>query len=385
MIPRDIETELRATAGEYPVITITGPRQSGKTTLVRNIFPDYHYVNLENPEMRSLALQDPKNLFHLYEPPIILDEIQNVPELLSWIQVMSDDMPGGKARFILTSSHQLRLKEAVTQSLAGRTALLTLLPFSLHEIRAYVTGKERNELLISGFMPRIFDQDVRATGYYRNYFKTYVERDVQRLLAIKNQQAFELFMRLLAGRVGQIVNYSSLANQIGMSIPQIQRWVSVLEASFIIFKLPPFFNNYGKRLTKSPKIYFTEVGLAAYLLGLESPEQVERDPAFGGLFENMIVAEAYKTLVNSGKDPRLYFFRDHHQHEIDLLFPDESGYIPIEIKSSRTFREDFLKGIHYFHRLSQHDETGLLIYDGDIEIRRDTVEIRNFRNAFPVT
>ncbi|MBI9098439.1 MAG: DUF4143 domain-containing protein [Spirochaetaceae bacterium] len=201
-------------------------------------------------------------------------------------------------------------------------------------------------------------------------------------MAIENQQAFELFLKLLAGRVGQEINYNSLSNQVGISSPQIKKWLSILEASFIIFKLPPFFNNLGKRLTKSPKIYFTEVGLAVYLLGIETADQIERDPLFGNLFENMIVAEAYKNRLNEGKEPGLYFFRDHHQKEIDLLYPKGSSHIPIEIKSSRTYREDFTKNLRYFQKLMKTADQGLLIYDGDVEIETENIRVRNFRNLF---
>lgn len=380
MVKRAIESELFQTAKEYPVITITGPRQSGKTTLVKMCFPDYSYANLENPEVRSAAINDPKSFFKLYPEPLIIDEIQNVPELLSWIQVMCDETPEVKAQFILTGSHQLKLQEAVSQSLAGRTALLTLLPFSLAEMSAEYVKSDRSELLLNGFMPRLHDQSIRPRRFYSDYYKTYVERDVRKLMAIENQQAFELFMKLVAGRVGQEINYNSLSNQIGISAPQIKKWVSLLEASFIVFRLQPFYNNYGKRLTKSPKIYFTEVGLAVYLLGLENPGQIERDPAFGGLFENMIIADIYKNRLNMGYDPGLYFFRDHHQNEIDLLYPSASYYKPFEIKSARTYRDDFIKAINYYHKLAGSNTGGLLIYDGELEFDKEGILIRNFRN-----
>jgi len=382
MIKRIIESELEITANEYPIITIIGPRQSGKTTLAKKSFPNYNYANLENPELRTLAINDPKSFLTLHNPPVIIDEIQNVPDLLSWIQVITDENPSKKAQFILTGSHQLKLREAVAQSLAGRTAILTLFPFSLSELdKDYVLG-DRSELLLKGFMPRVYDQNIRPGRFYRDYFQTYVERDVRKLMAIEDQQSFELFLKLLAGRIGQEINYSSLSNQVGISAPQIKKWLSILEASFIIFKLPPFFNNFGKRLTKSPKIYFTEVGLAVYLLGIETSGQIERDPLFGNLFENMIVSDAYKKRLNEGKDPGLYFYRDHHQNEIDLLYPTGSSYIPIEIKSSKTYREDFLKNIKYIQKLMKTEEKGILIYDGDLEIDTQNVKVRNFRNLF---
>lgn len=383
MLSRKIEKELKTTAKEYPVVTIIGPRQSGKTTLARNLFHDHTYVNLENPELRSLALEDPKTFMLRYPIPVILDEIQNVPELLSWIQVAVDENPDMTGGYILTGSHQLQLREAITQSLAGRTALLELFPFALGELGEEYTLKDRETLIFNGFMPRLHDKNIRPRRLYRDYFQTYVERDVRKLMAIENQQAFELFLKLLAGRVGHEVNYSSLAGQVGISAPQIKKWLSLLEASFIIFKLPPFFKNYGKRLTKSPKIYFVEVGLACYLLGIDKPGQLERDPAFGGLFENMVIVEAYKSRINAGLEPRLYFYRDRYQNEVDLLYPSGSSFIPIEIKSSRIYRNEFLKGIRYFQKLSRSSQPGMLIYDGELEIEKEEAFVKNFRNVWP--
>ncbi|MBT8333563.1 MAG: ATP-binding protein, partial [Deltaproteobacteria bacterium] len=318
-----------------------------------------------------------------YPVPVIFDEIQNVPELLSWIQVAVDEDPDMTGVYILTGSHQLQLREAITQSLAGRTALLELFPLALNELNKEYTLKDRETLIFKGFMPRLHDKNIRPRRLYRDYFQTYVERDVRKLMAIENQQAFELFLKLLAGRIGHEVNYSALAGQVGISAPQIKKWLSLLEASFLVFKLPPFFNNFGKRLTKSPKVYFVEVGLACYLLGLDNPEQLERDPAFGGLFENMVIAEAYKSRINAGLKPSLYFYRDRYQNEIDLLYPSGSSFIPIEIKSSRTYRSEFLKGIRYFQKLSGSSIPGMLIYDGELEMEKDEAVVKNFRNVWP--
>ncbi|WP_321413660.1 DUF4143 domain-containing protein [uncultured Desulfobacter sp.] len=298
MFDRRIENELKTTAGEYPVVTIIGPRQSGKTTLAKKIFRNHTYVNLENPELRSLAADDPKTFMLRYPAPAIFDEIQNVPELLSWIQVYVDETAELTGGYILTGSHQLQLREAITQSLAGRTALLTLFPFALNELKKSDIQLEREVLIHKGFMPRLHDKNIRPGRFYRDYFQTYVERDVRKLMAVENQQAFELFLKLLAGRVGSEINYSSLSGQVGISAPQIKKWISLLEASFIIFKLPPFFNNFGKRLTKSPKIYFVEVGLACYLLGIETPEQLERDMAFGVSNVNYFVR--FASIILSG-------------------------------------------------------------------------------------
>ncbi|MBN2435786.1 MAG: ATP-binding protein [Spirochaetes bacterium] len=381
-IKREITAELLHCANEYPVITLIGPRQSGKTTLVKKIFPNHSYVNLENPEIKKIAVNDPKTLFAHFPPPVIFDEIQNVPELLSWIQVVVDDKPDKKAQFILTGSHQMQLRQSVTQSLAGRTALLKLLPFSMFELSDYVNETERSTILLNGFMPRLHDQNIRRERYYQDYYLTYVERDVRKLISIENQNTFELFLRLLAGRVGNEINYSDISNQVGISSVQIKKWISILEASFIIFRLPPYYANFGKRLTKSPKIYFIEVGLAAYLLGIENEQQLERDPAFGGLFENMLIAEALKQRLNAGKDPALYFFRDHHQNEVDLLYTIEGETTAVEIKSSRTYNQEFNKGIRYFQKISKTKNRGLVLYDGDLQISNDTADVINFRNFF---
>ncbi|HRX16375.1 MAG TPA: ATP-binding protein [Spirochaetota bacterium] len=384
-IKREITAELLHCSKEYPVITLIGPRQSGKTTLVKNVFFKHSYVNLENPEIKKIAVDDPKTLLTHYPPPVIFDEIQNVPELLSWIQVIVDEKPDKKAQFILTGSHQMQLRQSVTQSLAGRTALLTLLPFSMLELSDYVNKTERSAMILNGFMPRLHDQNIRRERFYRDYYLTYVERDVRKLISIENQNAFELFLRLLAGRVGNEINYTDISNQVGISSVQIKKWISILEASFIIFRLPPYYTNFGKRLTKSPKIYFIEVGLAAYLLGIENEQQLERDPAFGRLFENMLIAEALKQKLNIGKDPALYFFRDHHQNEVDLLYTVDGNTTPVEIKSSRTYNSEFTKGIKYFQKISKTNNRGLVLYDGDLQPSTDIADFRNFRAFFTKT
>ena len=380
MIVRQIEKEVIAAASEYPVLTIIGPRQSGKTTLVKMVFPGHQYVNLESPELRSLALDDPKTLLKRFQPPVILDEIQNVPELLSWIQTIVDENPVQKARFILTGSNQLQLREQVSQSLAGRTALLTLLPFSITELKNYNFTGERADLILKGFMPRVHQESIRPNRAYRDYYQTYIERDVRRLISLEKRIEFEQFIKILAARVGQELNLNSISGQIGVSSPQLKKWLSILEASFIIFRLPPYFKNLGKRITKSPKLYFLDVGLVCYLLGIETAEQVERDPLFGNIFENMIILEAFKNRHNRGKEPSLYFYRDHNQNELDLLFPSGSNFIPIEIKSSRTFNKRFLRGVEYFQKISNTNAKGILIYDGDLEITTDTYSTVNFRN-----
>ena len=382
MIRRQIEFELIEVAGEYPVVTVIGPRQSGKTTLVKMAFPDYAYVNLEHPEQRLLADSDPKTFFKKYPAPVVLDEIQNVPELLSWIQVLTDQRPEDKGRYILTGSHQMKLRAEVSQSLAGRTALLTLLPFSLKELAEYGPLPDREALLMNGFLPRIHEESIRPIRAWRDYYLTYVERDVRKLIAIENQVGFEQFIKLLAGRIGQELNLHSMGKQIGVSSPTLKKWMSVLEASFLIFRLPPFYNNFGKRITKSPKIYFVDTGLLCYLLGIETVSQLERDPLFGNIFENMVVMEFFKHRHNIGRAPNLYFYRDHNRNELDLIYPNGNRPIPIEIKSSRTYTKQFQKGVQYFQKISDRPQKGLVIYDGDVSVENDHAVITNFRDMF---
>ena len=268
MVRRVLEGELRLVAQEYPAVTLVGPRQAGKTTLARSVFSEHTYLNLEDPELRALAQQDPKSLLKRFAEPVVIDEIQRVPELLSWIQVAIDEQPKAKGYWILTGSHQLQLHQAISQSLAGRTALLTLLPFSLSELRAYDkkdTGAgardDFSELIVRGFLPRIHEEDIRPQSAWRDYYKTYVERDVRQLINVGDTLAFERFIRLLAGRVGQLLNISSLANDVGVSQPTASKWLSTLEASFIVFRVGPYHRNFGKRITKSPKVYFVDPGL----------------------------------------------------------------------------------------------------------------------------
>ena len=368
---------------DYPVVTITGPRQSGKTTLAKTTFPGYNYCNLENPEIRQLAENDPNAFFTSFSQPLIIDEIQRVPQLLSFIQVIVDEK-NKKGLFLLTGSHQQSLREAVSQSLAGRTALLRLLPFSIKELLSANIELNRDKLIYTGFLPGIYDNKLNPTKAYRNYFQTYVERDLRQLLQVKNLSNFENFIRLLAGRVGQILNLHALSGDLGVSATTLTHWLSVLEASFLVFRLQPYFENFGKRLVKSPKLYFTDVGLVCYLLGIETPEQVTRDPLIGGLFENMVVLEAVKTRLNKGFDPNLFYFRDNNKNEVDLIYKKQRMLTPIEIKSAMTFNEKLLKGIAYFQRTSNQAQKGYLVYSGDLTFERDNVHVINFKDVYKI-
>lgn len=381
---REIAHELEILSREYPIVTLTGPRQSGKTTLVKMIFPDKTYFNLEEPDVRALAEQDPRGFLAKLPNGGILDEIQRVPSLLSYIQAIVDgqNQPG---MFILTGSHQLQLHEAITQSLAGRTAILNLLPLTISELAAAGIDLTLDQYLLNGFLPRIYASQQNPTKAYRNYLQTYIERDVRQILHVRDLKLFQHFIKLCAGRIGSILNKDSLGNELGVSAQTINQWLSVLEASFICFQLTPYFENFGKRIIKSPKLYFTDVGFAAYLLGIENSEQISLDPLRGFLVENLIVLELVKTRLNQGLEPQLYFYRDHHQNEVDLIFKQSNELIPIEIKSSQTYHSDFLKGIRYYENVaSPRVKKGYLIYGGGHEQQVGNVTILNFKRACDV-
>ena len=379
MIKRDLTQELKRTMAEYPVVTLTGPRQAGKTTLAKWCFPGFSYATLEEPEIRNLAESDPKAFFKKYPEPLIIDEVQRVPSITSSIQVIVDENRKRKGRFLLTGSHQPQLHMTVSQSLVGRTAIMNLMPLSVHEVMSHAADMSTDELILRGFMPEVHDEGKNATAYYRNYFRTYVERDLRQLAQIRNLAAFERFMVLLAGRVGQIVNLSSLSGETGVSSSTLAEWLSILEASFLVFRLQPYFSNISKRTVKSPKIYFTEVGLAAYLLGLESALHVSRDPLRGNLFENMIVADAMKCRMNRGKDPHLFFLRTEKGFEVDLIIQEGRSLTPVEIKSAATFNSQFVAGVKRFCAEEPAATSPMLIYDGEGYPERDGVTCINFR------
>lgn len=363
MIYRALQPELEQMAQEYPVVTLLGPRQAGKTTLVKQVFVDKPYVNMELLDVRELAIADPLAFLSQYPDGVVIDEVQRVPELLSYIQVRVDEQKQ-QGQYILTGSHQLDLHAQITQSLAGRTALLNLLPLSLSELSQVEAIKNANEVMYTGFLPRIYSEHQQPTKAYRNYLQTYIERDVRSLVNVKDLSAFQQFMTICASRIGQLINYDDMASAVGVSNNTIKSWLSILEASFIVRRLQPYHANIGKRLTKTPKLYFIEPGLAAYLLGIESVEHVSRDPLRGQLFENMVILELIKARYNQGLDPNLFFYRD-QQHEIDAVYKQANQLIPIEIKSSQTFNKQFLKGIDYFSQVfAEQCRQGYLIYAG---------------------
>lgn len=381
MFPRAIEPELMNSARQYPVVTLMGPRQSGKTTVVRHLFSHKPYVNLEAIETRRLAEEDPRGFLAQFPDGAILDEIQRVPLLLSYIQVIIDECQIN-GMFILTGSHQLALHEAITQSLAGRTALLNLYPMSLDELISAGFQLDTNAEILNGGFPRIYTEKLEPTKAYRNYFQTYVERDVRQLVNIKNLNLFEKFIKLCAGRIGNILEIVSLSNEVGVSSHTINEWLSLLEASFIIFRVQPYYENFGKRAIKSPKLYFTDVGLACYLLSIENTTQLSRDPLRGALFENLVILELMKYRLNRGLDPNLYFYRDSHQNEVDIIIKSGHLLIPVEIKSAQTFTESFLKNVRYFQKITDdRSPQGFVLYAGQSEQNIQQQHLFNYHHA----
>lgn len=350
MIQRTLENYLRKDAGYYPILTVTGPRQSGKTTLVKAAFPTYEYVSLEETDTRQFAKDDPRGFLDRYPGPVILDEAQRAPDLFSYLQtaVDRDAAPG---RFILTGSQNFLLMEKVSQSLAGRTGILHLLPFERAELEGNLrtapedpgtlfTNKtsalEPWDTIYTGYYPRIHTSSIPPEVWLPDYIRTYIERDVRSLVHIGDLERFERFLVLTAGRTGQILNYSSLANDCGIALDTAKRWISVLKAGFIIFLLPPHHRNFNKRVIKSPKLYFHDTGLACNLLGIRNPDQARSHPLRGALFENLIIAEAVKAFTHHRIKPPMYFWRDRTGHEIDLLIDDGGKLYPVEIKSGQT-------------------------------------------------
>lgn len=363
----------------YPVVTIAGPRQSGKTTLARHLYPGFDYVSMEDIRERRFFREDPTHFLQMHKAPCIFDEVQNTPELLSYLQGIVDEekRPG---MYILTGSRQMELQQAITQSLAGRNGIADLLPLSLQELSLVGIRDDRDTILFRGCLPRVFEYNLEPGQVYADYLRTYVERDVRQLVNVRNLHAFELFLKLLASRVGQVLNLASLAADAGVSSSTIREWISVLEASYIIFTLYPYHNNYGKRLIKSPKIYFTEPGLLPCLLGIESPSQLGRDPLLGNIFENMVVVEALKNRFNTGKRPNLFFFRDTRGFEIALILEESRCPRPIEIKSGMTFTSAMVNNIEKFSKFVPDSLPPALIYAGSDRGMFRQVKICSFTN-----
>jgi uncharacterized protein len=375
MIPRAIQSALLARATKQPVVTITGPRQSGKTTLCRQAFPEMAYVNLERPDLRAFATDDPRGFMASYPDGAILDEIQRVPSLLSWIQVDVDERRQ-MGRYILTGSHQFELNRHIAQSLAGRTALLHLLPLSVAELCASGESPDIDALILAGGYPRIHADALDPATALADYFETYVQRDLRELVQIRNLALFEKFVRLAAGRVGQLLNMQSLAADVGISGHTAAEWLSLLEASYIVFRLPPWFENLGKRLVKSPKLYFYDTGLAAWLVGMTRREHLPAHPLRGHLFENLAVLEFLKAYFNRGERPRLHFYRDSGGNEADLVLEDGRQLRLVEIKSAATVSPDAMRPIANIRRaLGERVTAATLVYGGSEAQKRSDFSV----------
>lgn len=382
-IQRKIEAEVLTMAEAYPVVTITGPRQSGKTTLAKHLFPDLPYYSFENPDVRLLAETDPRSFLHSIAKGAIFDEIQNVPSIISYLQQIVDKHKTKKT-FILAGSNNFSLISHVSQSLAGRTAILKLLPFSLQEVSSSLS-RSTDEIMLQGFYPATFQSKLAPSKIYRNYYKTYLERDLRQLIQVKDLSLFQKFIRICAGRIGNLFNASAIASEVGVSVQTIQSWISVLEASYVIFRLPPYFENINRRLIKAPKLYFYDVGLAVYLLGIEETPQLERDPLRGALFENMVVMEFLKNRFNKGLDSKLYFYRDSHHSEVDLISKSANNLEAFEIKAAQTFHPDFLKGLFKFKNRFEKLRKTALIYDGELQSQVKGVDVMNFRKISSIS
>lgn len=376
MIERELKIRLLELIKKYPIVTLTGPRQSGKSTLLKTSFPEYKYVSLEDPDMRLFATEDPRGFLATYPDKTIIDEVQRVPSLFSYIQTHTDK-ENKEGMYLLAGSHNFLLMENINQSLAGRTAILRLLPFSHHEMKeGNILPATVDEEIFKGAYPRLYDKDITPIDYYPFYIQTYVERDVRLMRNIGDLSKFIRFLKLCAGRIGQLLNISSLANECGVSVTTATSWISILEASYICYLLKPDHNNYAKRLVKAPKLYFYDTGLACSLLDIRSAEQIATHFLRGGLFENLVVNEFVKEAYNKGEDTNLSFWRDSTGNEVDLLRTIEGKQYAYEIKSGATYSQDFFKGISKWAKLSgATPEQCFAIYNGDRDMKTSQGEV----------
>jgi predicted AAA+ superfamily ATPase len=350
---------------KYPILALTGPRQSGKTTLLKELFPDYQYLSLENPDLRAFAENDPNGFFEKYSKYCIFDEVQRVPQLFSYLQTIVDDSKI-MGQFILSGSQNFNLVKNITQSLAGRVALFKLLPFDFTELKSTnLLQQDYAEAMIKGFYPAIFDRDIPSKTFYNNYIQTYVERDITELINIRDIRTFRIFLSLCASRAGQLLNLNSLANECGITQPTAKAWLSVLESSYILFLLQPYHKNFDKRVIKSPKLYFYDTGLLCHLLKIKDANQIKSNSYKGNLFENMIVSEYVKHNYHQNLMQDFWFWRDSAGHEVDLIRQDDDLLNIIEIKATATISQDLFKGLSYFQNLAQDDvKSKTLVYAG---------------------
>lgn len=365
IVNREIIKSLIFFKDKYPILALTGPRQSGKTTLLKELFPDYTYLSLENPDMRTFLENDPKGFFEKYSKYCIFDEAQRVPQLFSYLQTIVDDSKI-MGQFILSGSQNFHLIKNITQSLAGRVALFKLLPFDFTELKSEnLLQKDYAEVMIKGFYPAIFDRDIPSKSFYSNYIQTYVERDITEIINIRDIRTFRVFLSLCASRAGQLLNLNSLANECGITQPTAKSWLSVLESSYILFLLQPYHKNFDKRIIKSPKLYFYDTGLLCHLLKIKDANQIKVNSYKGNLFENMIVSEFVKQNYHQNLLQEFWFWRDSAGHEVDLIRQDEELLNVIEIKSTTTISQDLFHGLTRFSNLAKDSiKSQTLIYAG---------------------
>jgi len=377
---RDIIEKVKLMATKMPVISITGPRQSGKTTVAKMCFPHYIIVNLENPDTLEDAKSDPRLFLTRHKTGLIIDEVQLFPALFSYIQTISDEH-NQVGEFILTGSQNFLLSAKISQSLAGRIFITYLLPFSFSELKSSIFDLNKfSEPIFKGFYPRIYDKDIEPTMFYPSYIQTYTERDIRQIVNISNLFLFQKFMRLAAGRIGQVLNYSNIAAELGVDLKTVKSWFSILETSFIVFFLQPHFQNFSKRLLKTPKLYFYDTGLACSLLGIKKQEDIDLHWAKGALFENMIIADLMKNYYNRAEIPPLYYWRDNTGNEVDCLIEEGNLVKSIEIKSSTTINSDFFKGLNFYKKLNENSQP-YLVYGGNDSIQRGEAQILAWKDV----
>lgn len=380
LIPRRLPNHIKTLGTFFPIISVTGPRQSGKTTLLKEMYPDYKYVSLENPNVRLAAQEDPISFLKTYDDKVIFDEAQRFPDLFSYLQGMVDEdrTPG---RFIISGSQNFLLRKNITQSLAGRVGIAKLLPLDNQELKsANLLPFEHEEAIYNGGYPALISKRFENHIFYGGYLSSYVERDVLDLVSAVNLDLFQVFLRVCATYAGQTLNYSKISNDVGVSVPTVQSWMSILEQSYIIFKLKPFFRNLGKRLTKAPKLYFYDTGLLCHLLRLAEIADVERSPLRGALFENLVIADAYKSFHHQGFEPWFYYYRDQAKLETDLVYERGNSAELWEIKSTRTFKPNLIKSVEKVGSYWDRPVKTNLIYAGDEEHLFSRSDLINWRN-----
>lgn len=380
MIQRTAKDKLKDLASKFKAVAVTGARQTGKTTLVKQVFKGKPYLSLENPETRNFALEDPRGFLASYPNGAILDEVQRTPELFSYLQEILDNSKV-KGLFILSGSNNFLLQQNISQTLAGRVGYINLLPFSIEELKkSKLLPKDDDQLMLKGFYPPIYDQEIPPLDWCPNYIRTYIEKDVRQIKNITDLIVFERFIKLLAGRSGQELNNSALAVETGVDVKTIQSWIGILESSFIIYLLKPHFKNFNKTIVKRPKVYFYDTALVCYLLGIRNVSQLKTHPLRGSIFEGMVVTELLKKRTNAGLPINLYYWRDKTGHEIDVIIDNGGKLLPIEIKSGKTLNAEFFKNIEYWSKLSGAEKS-VLLYAGEQNQKRTTgKEILNWRN-----